>query len=247
MPLELPPPARAALLLDIDGTLLDLAPTPDLVVVPPGLLELLRRLRGHLGDALAVVTGRPVEQADALLAEVAYAAAGEHGGAIRRRPGGAIERPALPALPDGWIERAAALVEAHPGSLLERKRQGFVLHYRLVPGAGPALHAAAAALVAEQDAFQLLESSMAWEIKPRGIDKGVAVERLCGEAPFAGRVPIFIGDDVTDEDGMRAAQAMGGAGLRVDQAFGSAAGVRAWLTRSADGFDAGNAAWASPA
>ena len=245
MSLALPPPGRSALLLDIDGTLLDLAPTPDLVVVPPSLLDSLRRLRRHLGDALAVVTGRPVEQADALLAAVPYAAAGEHGGAIRRRPGAAIERPALPELPERWIERAAALVAAHPGSLLEQKRRGFVLHYRLAPSSGPALREAAAALVAEQDAaFQVLEASMAWEIRPRGIDKGVAVERLCAESPFAGRLPIFIGDDVTDEDGIRMAQSLGGAGLRVDQAFGSSADVRTWLARSADALDSGRAEWA---
>ena len=245
MPLALPPPDRAALLLDIDGTLLDLAPMPDLVVVPPGLLDTLRRLRRHLGDALAVVTGRPVEQADALLEGVPYAAAGEHGGAIRRQPEGPIERPSLPALPEEWTARAAALIEAHPGSLLERKRHGFVLHYRLAPAAGPALQTGATELVEQNMAFQVLEASMAWEIRPRGVDKGVAVERLCARAPFAGRSPIFIGDDVTDEDGIRIAQAMGGTGLRVDRAFGGPADVRAWLARSADGFDAGDAAWAS--
>ena len=245
MPLALPPPGRSALLLDIDGTLLDLAPRPDLVVVPPGLLDSLRRLRRSLGDALAVVTGRPVEQADALLAAVAYAAAGEHGGAIRHRPGAAVERPALPDLPAGWIDRAAALVAAHPGSLLEEKRRGFVLHYRLAPAAGPALHEAVAALVAERDAsFQVLEASMAWEVRPRGIDKGVAVKRLCAEPPFAGRLPIFIGDDVTDEDGIGMAQALGGAGLRVDQAFGSSAAVRTWLARSADALASGGTDWA---
>ena len=74
---------------------------------------------------------------------------------------------------------------------------------------------------------------MAWEVRPRGVDKGMAVEALCAEAPFAGRRPIFIGDDVTDEDGMRAARALGGAGLRVDEAFGAPEGVRAWLRRSA--------------
>ncbi len=246
MPLALPPPDRAALLLDIDGTLLDLALTPDLVVVPPGLIDSLQRLRRHLDDALAVVTGRPVEQADALLAGVPYAAAGEHGGAIRRRPEAPIEHAALPDLPEEWMGRAAALVEAHPGSLLERKRHGFVLHYRLAPAAGPALQAGAIGLVGQNTAFQVLEASMAWEIRPRGVDKGVAVQQLCAQAPFAGRLPIFIGDDVTDEDGIRVAQAMGGTGLRVDRAFGGPADVRAWLARSADGFDAGDAAWASP-
>ena len=244
MPLSLPPPGEAALLLDIDGTLIDLAPTPNSVIVPDGLIDAMLRLRRHLGDALAVITGRPLDQVDALLPSAPYAAAGEHGGAIRHAPDAIVERAALPDQPDAWLDLAAASVAAHPGSLLERKRRGFVLHYRLAPDAGRALRDAADSIIAADDRFQVLEASMAWEIRPRGIDKGVAVERLCARAPFAGRCPIFIGDDVTDEDGICVAQAMGGAGLRVDSAFGSPAHGRAWLQRSADGLDAGATDWA---
>ena len=134
MPLALPPPREAALLLDLDGTLLDLAPTPDAVVVPPELPETLRRLRPHLGDALAVVTGRPIEQIDALLGDAPYAVAGEHGGAIRHAPGGPIVRPSLPD-PPVRVDPAAQPTSsrAHPGTLLEQKLRGFVFHYR--PGA----------------------------------------------------------------------------------------------------------------
>src|ERR1700735_1339403 len=92
-----PPLERAALLLDLDGTLLDIAPAPDEVVVPPGLLDVLHALRRLLGDALAVVTGRPVETIDALLGDAVFAVAGEHGGAIRHAPGAELERPPLPA------------------------------------------------------------------------------------------------------------------------------------------------------
>ena len=84
---------------------------------------------------------------------------------------------------------------------------------------------------------------MAWEVRPRGADKASAVQTLMTLAPFAGRRPIFIGDDVTDRDGIRAAADLGGAGLWVPEAFGSAAGVRAWLSRAADALDAGAAAW----
>ncbi|MDT7950694.1 MAG: trehalose-phosphatase [Acetobacteraceae bacterium] len=245
MPVALPLRERAALLLDIDGTLIDLAPTPDAVVVEAGLLDTLRKLRRHLGDALAVVTGRPVEQADALLGGAPFAVAGEHGGAIRHRPDGPIERPPLPEVPAHWLPRAEEAVAAYKGALLERKRRGLVLHFRQAPESGSALHAAAQAMVAERETeFQLLETSRAWEIRPRGMDKGVAVERLCALAPFAGRLPIFIGDDVTDEDGIRMAHALGGTGFRVDRAFGSPADVRAWLARSADRFDAGEDSWA---
>ena len=248
MSLDLPPPGQAALLLDVDGTLLDLAPTPDAVVVPPDLPGTLRRLRAALGDALAVVSGRPVEQIDALFDGVPYAVAGEHGGAIRHRPGDPIVRAILPDPPPEWVLGAADIVERHPGTLLEQKLRGFVLHYRQAPQFGPALRDAALALIAPQaDRFQVLEASMAWEIRPRGVDKGVAVEMLCAEAPFAGRRPIFIGDDVTDEDGIRAARVFSGVGLLVPRTFGTPDRVRSWLHRSAEALgNGGNWADAQP-
>ncbi len=247
MPLGLPSPGNTALLLDMDGTLLDIAPTPDAVRVPDGLADTLQRLRNHLGGALAVVTGRPIEQIDALLPGVPYAIAGEHGGAIRHAPGTPVVRAMLPDPPVEWVMEAARLVEAHPGTLLEQKQRGFVFHYRAVPDMGPLLHKAALALIApEAGRFGLMEASMAWEVRPRGVDKGSAVEALMQEAPFAGRQPVFIGDDVTDEDGMRAARALDGAGLRVPDVFGGPAGVRAWLAQCADALDVGTAEWPEP-
>lgn len=244
MPLELPRPCEAALLLDVDGTLLDLAPTPDTVMVPPDLPAILQRLRAALGGALAVVSGRPIEQVDRLLDGAPYAVAGEHGAAIRHSPGGPILRPALPDPPAEWILRAADIIQSHPGTLLEQKLRGFVFHYRLSPQAGPALREAALALIAPQaDRFQVLEASMAWEVRPRGVDKGVAVEALCAEGPFAGRRPIFIGDDVTDEDGIRAAGVFRGVGLLVPRTFGTPDRVRSWLRRSADALERGGT-WA---
>ena len=111
-----PLPDRPALLLDLDGTLLDIAPTPDAVVVPAGLRADLARLRAVLDDALAIVTGRAVEQVEALLPGVAYAVAGEHGGAIRFAPGAALTRADLPPLPPAWLEAAQRLVAMHPGT-----------------------------------------------------------------------------------------------------------------------------------
>jgi len=226
--------ARSALLLDMDGTLLDIAPTPGQVRVAPGLPEALRRLREAMGGALAVVTGRPIEQVDGLFGDVPYAVAGEHGGAIRHAPGAEVVRVSLPSPPVEWVVSAARIAEAHPGVLLEQKQRGFVLHYRAAPELGPALREAAMALIAPlAGQFQLMEALMAWEIRPRGADKGSAVAALMAEAPFAGRQPIFIGDDVTDEDGMRAARALGGAGMRVDAFFGDPGGVRGWLAQAA--------------
>src|ERR1700739_4117124 len=113
----LPPLSQAALLLDLDGTLLDLAPRPDAVVVPPGLAEALRASRRLVGDAVAVVTGRPVETVDALLGDAVFAVAGEHGGAIRHGPGQAPERPPLPDVPQVWREQAERLAKLYPGAL----------------------------------------------------------------------------------------------------------------------------------
>ncbi len=228
----LPPFECAALLLDLDGTLLDIAPTPDAVVVAPGLPETLIRLRAELDGAIAVITGRPVHQVDSLLPGIIPTVSGEHGGALRAAPGAALVRAALPDLPPGLLEAGARIAASAPGVLLEQKARGFVLHFRQAPQAGPAIHQALSALLTPHAAaFQLLPAHMAWEIRPRGADKGSAVLTVMALPKFAGRLPVFIGDDVTDEDGMRPSREMGGAGLFVPEVFGDAAGVRDWLAR----------------
>jgi len=229
----LPAFANTALLLDLDGTLLDFAPAPDLVIVPPALPDDLRLLRDALGGALAIISGRPVAQVDGLLPGVATAVAGEHGAALRPLPGAALERADLPQAPDEWRARAAELAASRPGAMLERKARGFVLHYRNAPHAGAALEAGLRALLEQDARFELMPAAMAWEIRPRGVDKGVALRQMMARPPFAGRLPLFIGDDVTDEDAIRAAQTMGGEGLLVADAFGGPPDVRAWLGRAA--------------
>jgi len=229
----LPPFDRAALLLDMDGTLIDLAPMPDAVVVPAGLPDTLASLRDQLGGALAIVSGRPVETVDRLFGGAPGAVAGEHGGAIRHAAGEAIERPNLPSPPAVWLEAAEALVRSFPGALLERKARGFGLHFRQAPAARDAFHAALTAMLETAPGFQLHPAHMLWEVRPIGADKGGAVVALMQRPPFVGRLPIFIGDDVTDEDGMREARKLGGAGYRVDAVFGDPDGVRSWLLRSA--------------
>lgn len=233
----LPPLRQTALLLDLDGTLIDIAPTPDAVVVPADLPDVLRALRQLLGDAVAIVTGRPVETIDRLLGDAVFAVAGEHGGAIRHAPGQALERPPAPTPPEALIAEARRLTAAHSGALFEPKSRGFSLHYRAVPSAGEALREGLAQLLMDNEELELLPGNMIWEVRPRGVDKGTAVTGLMDRAPFRGRLPVFIGDDVTDEDGIAAAAAMGGAGLWVPDDFGSAAAVREWLRGIAENGD----------
>ncbi|AOW47273.1 trehalose-phosphatase [Acetobacter ascendens] len=227
---HLPPLNETAFLLDFDGTLVDIAPTPESVVVPNGLLDSLRHLREACGDALAVVSGRPIDQIDHFLGDVPFAVAGEHGVAIRHRPGGPIERAALPSLPLEWLAQARDLLATLPGTRLEHKEGGFVLHYRAAPEAAETLRQAASEWVQQsKGTFLLLPAKMAWEIRPAGIDKGYAVSLLMESPPFTGRKPVFVGDDVTDEDAIAAVRRMGGVGLRIPSDFPTPSIFRAWL------------------
>ena len=237
-PLSLPPPplspdtgpiADAALFLDFDGTLVEIAPRPDAVQVQPGLPRLLQRLATGLNGALAIVSGRPLRDLDHFL-PVPIAKVGDHGATLRPVPGQPSESPDLPGAPGAWRERAATLLERFPGTLIEDKEHGFVVHYRLAPAAGPEAKALLDELVAEAPgAFTLLEARMAWEVRPLGASKGTAVRSLMNRVPFAGRRPVFIGDDVTDEEGMAVAREFGGLGLRLQDAFGEPEALRDWL------------------
>ena len=242
-PISLPPPplspglgpiADAALFLDFDGTLVEIAPRPDAVQVQPGLPRLLQRLATGLNGALAIVSGRPLRDLDHFL-PVPIAMAGDHGATLRPVPGQPPESPDLPHAPAEWRDRAAALVERFPGTLIEDKEHGFVVHYRLAPAAGPVAKALLDELLdgagPNGGGFTLLEARMAWEVRPRGASKGTAVRDLMARAPFAGRRPVFIGDDVTDEEGMAVAREHGGLGLRLQDAFGEPEALREWLAR----------------
>jgi trehalose 6-phosphate phosphatase len=225
-----------ALFLDLDGTLLEIAPTPELVVVPPGLPDLLTNVHGHLGGAVAIVTGRPIGVVDSLLAPFYASAAGEHGVALRYQDGTIEEMPKGLAVPDTWRDALKAAAERWPGVLIEPKPHGVAVHYRLVPERGNDVWRLVRALVPQDHPwFRLIPAREAVEIGPRAASKGHAVERLMAQAPFQGRRPIFVGDDFTDEAGMEAARQFGGEGLRVAEVFGGdPAAVRAWLRRGAE-------------
>lgn len=225
-------PERAALFLDFDGTLVDIAPRPEAVVIPPGLPELLLRLAGRLDGALAIVSGRPIEQIEAFL-PVPLPMAGDHGATLRPVPGGPLQRLELPTPPASWQAEVEVLAAAHPGALVEPKEHGFVLHYRLAPEAGAPARALLDALIADNGDFVMMPARMAWEVKPTAVSKATAVAGLMARPPFAGRQPVFVGDDVTDEAGMAAARAAGGIGLRLQDSFGTPERLRAWLAQLA--------------
>jgi trehalose 6-phosphate phosphatase len=225
-----------ALFLDLDGTLLEIAATPEEVVVPPGLPVLLGNLHSLLGGALAIVTGRSLGVTDRLLAPFAAAAAGEHGVSLRYDDGRREDLPITAAVPEVWGEALRAAAERWPGVLIEPKPHGVAIHYRLAPDRGNEVWRLARALVQQDHPwFRLIPAREAVEIGPRATSKGRAVERLMAQAPFRGRRPLFIGDDFTDEAGMDAARQFGGEGLRVAEVFGGdPAAVRAWLLRGVE-------------
>jgi trehalose 6-phosphate phosphatase len=225
-----------ALFLDLDGTLLEIAPTPDSVVVPQGLPPLLTRLQALLGGAVAIVTGRSMGVIDKLLAPFVSSAAGEHGVSLRYDDGTIEEMPRGAAVPESWREALMAAAERWPGVLVEPKPHGVAVHYRLVPEHGNDVWRLVRALVPQDHpAFRLIPAREAVEIGSRAASKGYAVERLMARPPFRGRRPIFVGDDFTDEAGMEAARQFGGEGLRVAEMFGGdPAAVRAWLMRGAE-------------
>lgn len=231
VPIAAPPEPKAhwALFLDLDGTLLDIAPTPDRVVVPPDLVRDLAAVSVALGGAVAIVSGRMLAEVDSLLAPLRLPGGGEHG-AIIRLPNGQWDE-ADAKVPAEWIDTLIEAGAAKAGVLIERKVHSVVAHYRRAPKYEDFFRTLCNELVQgrEQD-FEVLAGKMAFEIRPRTVTKARPVERLMALEPFRGRTPIFVGDDVTDQDGFRAAASFGGEGLDVFLRFaGRPAEVRHWL------------------
>jgi len=233
---------RTALFLDVDGTLLEIAPSPDAVVVPPGLVTLLAGLQAGLGGALALVSGRSLATLDRLFAPLRLAMAGQHGAELRLRGDLPALTLARDARLDGLVAQARAFAAAHAGLLVEDKGLGLTIHYRQAPHHALAVQAFGARLLDAAGArFELLPVHMGVELKPRAISKRSAVEWFMREPPFRGRVPIVLGDDRTDEDGFAAALALGGRAVRVGCEGPSVAtvriaaphAVRAWLAAEA--------------
>lgn len=204
-----------ALFLDFDGTMVDIAPRPHEVEVPEPLLAMLQDLHDYLHGAVAVISGRPMEQIDAFLHPLQLAVAGVHG-AERRSADGQVHL--LDTHPLDHVEAVArALATQHPGLLVENKRGSLALHYRQRPELEELCLRTMQQAVDESPGITLLKGKMVAEAKPGGASKGRAIEDFLAEAPFAGRIPVFIGDDITDEVGFSTVQRLGGIGIKVGE------------------------------
>lgn len=239
MSLPLPRPGRGdawSLFLDFDGTLTEIAETPDTVAVDGELREVLMRLRDALGGALAVVSGRPIAELDALLAPATLALAGLHGLEWRARDGRVSRRSGDLGDLGGLRDRLAPLAAADERIVLEDKGLSLALHYRRAPEREHELRELFTALVGAIPGYHVLEGKMVLEAKPESIGKGHAIEALMAAEPFRGRRPVFAGDDVTDEDGFAVVESMGGISIKVGKGktraqyrTDSVASLLAWL------------------
>lgn len=228
----------SALFLDFDGTLAELAPTPDAVRTAPGLLDSLATLSGSLGGALAIVSGRSLADLDSLLAPMRPAVAAEHG-AVLRLADGRMRFAEAPDLSDA-LRAASELVRAHPAVVLEPKTMSVALHFRGAPQLAQTCIDVLAATIEDRPELELLHGKCLIEVRRAGIDKGGAIAALMASVPFAGRQPIFAGDDVTDEAGFAFVQDSGGVAIKVgdgdtiaQHACESPEALRDWLASAA--------------
>lgn len=242
-----PPPVADdfALFLDFDATLVEIAATASTVAPAPGLVhdlvDDLLRIEEFLGGALALVSGRPIRELDGLLAPLALAAAGLDGLETRWRRDAAPER--APVGPELGILKAALAGSGllARGVTLEDKGGALAVHYRFAPDCEPAVLEVMRQAIGDLPDLDLVLGGMVAEARPAQRDKGFAVRQFMERAPFAGRTPVFVGDDPTDEDGIRAAQALGGFGVKVGEGDGAArfrladvAAVHFWLVAALD-------------
>jgi trehalose 6-phosphate phosphatase len=213
-----------AILLDIDGTLLDLAPTPREVWVPPGLLETLNGLLEKTSGALALVSGRSLNDIDLIFAPAQFPAVGGHGAEMRLATDSEAVATHAPPMDKELKRRLAAIAKLSPGILLEDKGYSLALHYRLAPHAEKAIFEAVSLIRADlpNAPIEIMPGKCVCEIKPSGFNKASGVVELMTHGPFRGRRPIFIGDDVTDESVFAIMPDLGGLAFSVGR---RAAGV----------------------
>jgi trehalose 6-phosphate phosphatase len=232
--------SELAILLDVDGTILDLAPTPREVFVSHALRETLIRLWERTGGALAFVSGRLVSELDFIFSPLQLPTIGGHGAELRRLAGTALEAPRWRPLDPRVKRQFAKIAEATPGIILEDKGYSLAVHYRLAPDKEAAVFEAATEICAglEAASIELLPGKLVVEIKQTGFSKASAVRELMTYPPFTDRRPIFIGDDVTDLCVFEIVPDYGGIGVSVgwkvpgvDACFEQPTNVRRWLER----------------
>lgn len=240
----MPPDVRdlthIAILLDVDGTILDIAPTPTSVEVPADLGRALSAVSERVGGALALVSGRPVAELDSIFAPLRLPAIGGHGAELRLN-GGPVQRHADP-LDTDLRQALEAIAARHPGVLVEDKGYSIALHYRKVPAQGLSVVHEVKHVCAASYLVELLAGKAVIEVKAKGFDKGIAVRALMAHPPFRGRAPIFIGDDRTDEAAFAVVPEFRGQAISVGRRvpgvadrFDTPADVRRWLERLSDG------------
>lgn len=236
--------ARVCLFLDYDGTLVDIAPTPEAARPDAEILELLKALDRRLDGALAVVSGRAVEAIDGFLDPLRLNVAGLHGHDRRLRGQAEVESAAPVEALTRVREAFGGFVAARPGTRIEDKRLSVALHFRQAPEAGDAALGLATRLAEESGgALRLLRGKMVVELLPTGMDKGRAIGDFLALPDFAGRVPVFVGDDVTDEAGFAVVNEAGGLSVRIGAASEETAArhvledgraLRRWLRQGLD-------------
>jgi trehalose 6-phosphate phosphatase len=245
MDIAVPPPVadlrQCAILLDIDGTILDIAPSPRQVWVPTGLRRTLSRLTELTGGAVALVSGRPINDIDLIFSPLQFATIGVHGAEMRTSADADVQTRVAP-LSRSLKRKLATVAELGPGILVEDKGYSLALHYRLAPEKGPAVLAAIGKICAgvPEQVVEILPGKLVVDVKPAGINKGDAVCALMQYPPFAGRHPIFIGDDTTDLPVFGIipklggqAYSVGGITAEVDGHFATPEAVREWLSQIA--------------
>ena len=235
------PRAEWAYFLDIDGTLVDVADSPLTVRLDPDMARIVERLYQITDGAVAIISGRSIPDIDALFRNPRMPVAGQHG-LERRDARGRVVRHDVAS--QGLVaarDTLAAAVAMHPGLWLEDKGLSLALHYRRVPRLGAVAHRLArAALEPLGEGYCLQTGKAVVELKPAGKDKGVAVREFMAERPFRGRVPVFVGDDTTDEFGFATVNDLHGHSVKVGPGPTTAqwrlptvGAVRRWLARVA--------------
>jgi trehalose 6-phosphate phosphatase len=236
MPVLPPPSLDWCLFLDVDGTLIELTDSPLETFADSPLKNLLRSVAERLGGALALVSGRSIHYLDALFAPLRLPAAGLHG-VERRKASGALHGASfIDTQLDPARAALQALAQAHPGIFIEDKGRTIAVHFRMVPQLESLVRDRLAEIAQPLGSnYHIQEGSKVFEIKPSGFSKATAIKAFLKEPPFSGRKPVFVGDDLTDQDGFRMVEDAGGmsiaVGTRVRAQFSlaDAAAVRDWL------------------